>query len=600
MKNFYSILGMSLISAATFAQTANVAQMANAQIKNGAKAGLGTPYMGSANRAVYLTEDFSGTFPPASWTVQSEAGSTVTNPVQRWHLEANGNPGGCASVLYFNSVNQHNESIITPGITLPSGGSYRVAFDFNTSQYWHLADGILGGAFDNVDITVNVSTDDGATWGPVLWQEDDQALGEAAYSWPWAQYIWKKAYVNLSAYAGETVKIRWNYNGMDGAQFNLDNIEVSDIPANDLVLTKHSIGPYSKYPVGQERPVTLWAHAQNRGSAAQTNVTLDVTVGGTSVGTSSPVASLAPGAQDSLTTTVDYSPSGIGVKNLVFLVEGDQTEDVPANNTVTDQIEISANVFARDKGIYDGAGWSEIVIGANQDRVKAVGVFYETVSAAQATSITVILAEQTTDGAELRGEIFDGSGSELVSIGETDVHVVQASEINEAATATPVSVKLDFFAPVDLSASGAYFVAIWGDVDTVSVAREEENLSDDVLVFAGGSINDWTALTGGGYMPMIRLNLNEGITFSVEENETSAINVFPNPASNMINVTFAEINGDVTMQMFSADGKQVFAHNANVVSNQNTTLDVSGLSAGIYTLRVVADNGTYSQKVIVK
>ncbi len=97
MKKVYLLVGMSLISAATFAQTANVAQMANAQSKNGAKAGLGTPYIGSANRAVYLTEDFSGTFPPASWTVQSETGSTTTKNIKKWHLETNGNPGGCAS-----------------------------------------------------------------------------------------------------------------------------------------------------------------------------------------------------------------------------------------------------------------------------------------------------------------------------------------------------------------------------------------------------------------------------------------------------------------------------------------------------------------------
>jgi hypothetical protein len=60
------------------------------------------------------------------------------------------------------------------------------------------------------------------------------------------------------------------------------------------------------------------------------------------------------------------------------------------------------------------------------------------------------------------------------------------------------------------------------------------------------------------------------------------------------------LSGDATLTLFSTDGKQVMNKNINVTANQNTTLDVSGLSSGIYTLRVASSNGTTSKKVIIK
>lgn len=118
----------------------------------------------------YLTQDFEGvTFPPAGWTTVSGTNSTVTTADEEWHRTTNGNPGGAAFVTYVSSVRYHDEYLISPEVTLPNSAC-RIGFDFNSSIYWHAQ--TLGGTYDNVDLKLLISTNSGASWDDIIWQED--------------------------------------------------------------------------------------------------------------------------------------------------------------------------------------------------------------------------------------------------------------------------------------------------------------------------------------------------------------------------------------------------------------------------------------------
>lgn len=73
--------------------------------------------------------------------------------------------------------------------------------------------------------------------------------------------------------------------------------------------------------------------------------------------------------------------------------------------------------------------------------------------------------------------------------------------------------------------------------------------------------------------------------------QNANINLYPNPTVNVLNV---ESNDAVSMiEIFNEIGQQV-------VSSRNTTLDLSHLTKGTYTVRVVLENGTIvTKKVIV-
>lgn len=74
-------------------------------------------------------------------------------------------------------------------------------------------------------------------------------------------------------------------------------------------------------------------------------------------------------------------------------------------------------------------------------------------------------------------------------------------------------------------------------------------------------------------------------------NGKSDVSIFPNPASSSVSIvlTSATINKAATVQLVSADGKIVLQKKVSALS-QTETLDVSGLAAGSYMIRIVTTN----------
>jgi hypothetical protein len=83
----------------------------------------------------------------------------------------------------------------------------------------------------------------------------------------------------------------------------------------------------------------------------------------------------------------------------------------------------------------------------------------------------------------------------------------------------------------------------------------------------------------------------------VEQQPTVTFNVYPNPASDVLNLecTTAE---PVQVQIFSSMGKLVYQKQNAFVNRLN--IDMSTLSAGLYTVNLTGANQTVSQKILVK
>ena len=82
---------------------------------------------------------------------------------------------------------------------------------------------------------------------------------------------------------------------------------------------------------------------------------------------------------------------------------------------------------------------------------------------------------------------------------------------------------------------------------------------------------------------------------NVEDMEKENITVYPNPASNYLNVTLA---GDeaATVQLFNLVGQQVYSETAV----NSASINVSSLKAGVYMLKVSQNGKVYTSKVVVK
>jgi hypothetical protein len=80
---------------------------------------------------------------------------------------------------------------------------------------------------------------------------------------------------------------------------------------------------------------------------------------------------------------------------------------------------------------------------------------------------------------------------------------------------------------------------------------------------------------------------------SHEEKISNNFSYFPNPVDDKL---FLEAQDVTTVEIFSTDGRMVL----NVTAFENYSIDVSQLSTGIYTLRVVTDTEIQTEKLIVK
>ncbi|MEZ5359360.1 MAG: choice-of-anchor J domain-containing protein [Candidatus Zixiibacteriota bacterium] len=165
-----------------------------------------------------------GAVPPTGWT------TVVANPYT-WEVDDYNPYEGTynATCLYDETYSgTQDEWLVSPTIDL-SGGTYALDFWWNGSYYWSVD------PYDNCELEVWISTDDGASWLVQLWGEDD--FGE------FTNWEWNNTVIDLSAFAGQsTVKFGFRYFGYDGAQLSFDAVDIYEFtpPLNWLSVTPNT------------------------------------------------------------------------------------------------------------------------------------------------------------------------------------------------------------------------------------------------------------------------------------------------------------------------------------------------------------------------
>ncbi len=95
------------------------------------------------------------------------------------------------------------------------------------------------------------------------------------------------------------------------------------------------------------------------------------------------------------------------------------------------------------------------------------------------------------------------------------------------------------------------------------------------------------------------LNPSAGIT-SVSKDEFK-LNVYPNPASDLINVSFEAKNNDYVVNVSDLTGRTVISNNySNLSGAQSITVPVNELLAGTYLVTVSTEGASYTQQVVIK
>jgi len=84
------------------------------------------------------------------------------------------------------------------------------------------------------------------------------------------------------------------------------------------------------------------------------------------------------------------------------------------------------------------------------------------------------------------------------------------------------------------------------------------------------------------------------------EGSTIAVNIFPNPARDVINISMGMmIPEEVNMQIMDATGRVVMTKVFPGINSQTVQIDMSGLANGVYTLSFATAHGKISRKVVL-
>ena len=151
-----------------------------------------------------------------------------------------------------------------------------------------------------------------------------------------------------------------------------------------------------------------------------------------------------------------------------------------------------------------------------------------------------------------------------------------------------------------------YFV---NDGDTILAQYNGTNVS----WFAAGFAGPVMAITNGVIsIPELNIEQEQNNTnylgdfdfLSVDEKEiVSDLQVFPNPATNVLNVTFSQkAPQNVSLELLDVRGRKL-KQASNIIGGAgavNYSIDINDLPAGFYLLRLSSEKGVQSRKVVVK
>jgi len=149
---------------------------------------------------------------------------------------------------------------------------------------------------------------------------------------------------------------------------------------------------------------------------------------------------------------------------------------------------------------------------------------------------------------------------------------------------------------------GTYWVSTWGDAPAAS----RWNWSTVVGAFGNEAhlidADDWFGLGATAWSPFTSLGLTStdlsfsiggtGTMVSIPEEEQITLEIYPNPALDVITITTA-VGGASQATIYDANGSLIISH-----VNPLNTIDVSELAAGVYILEVTTPDGMAQQKFI--
>jgi hypothetical protein len=548
---------------------------------------------------------------PADWTIDNsgQAGGQFG-----WTIDATGDgwydPNGINSTSGGNFAEVSNGD---PTLTTPSQ-ALGVTYTMTTAQPISLTTSgtnitlsfeQYGARFNDLQ-EIQVSTN-GTTFFSVGDNMDKPVLsaaGGAAYSNPdlktinlggiiagatqiWIRFSWTTAYPSAATNPNVWITYGWF----------IDDVKLTTNADYDLELQSNYWGTaflnYYQIPLAQVAPIDFTANVFNGGTSSMTNTKLNVDINSGAWTGSSPAATIASLASDSLVVSTQFTPNSAATAtyNVVRTLTSDNPDDIPTNNSFAPITFATTNyVYARDNNVTTGAGSTS----NGADGFEA-GNLFDIFTDQTLTSIIVKLAgggNGTAIGTEIFAKIYsiDPNTGDFLYEGESDPYIVVAGNTN-------TNLNLPLNSPVNLIAGNTYLAVVGSFGTGLKIANA--GISDPQTSFFLDMLDGtWYYQTS---TPYVRLNFDP--SGSISEDEAISAVVYPNPTEGETSIRYNLMsNSDVTIEVKDMAGKTIqTVSKFNQASGMNElTFNTSNFASGVYYISVNTENGSTTKKFIKK
>jgi hypothetical protein len=324
----------------------------------------------------------------------------------------------------FMAANWQSENVwaYSQGIRLTAGTAY-------IARFYYLAPGST--AYEQTDnFAVYIAQEPTAT---AMLASADTILhhfGKRTVTWTLAEKIFTPT-ITGTYYFG------FNKTTPGGEYVAIDNVSIVEMTDNNLIINPKF--PYTQVPKSQ---FPASATATNTGALPQTNVKLSATLNGAVIGTSIPIASLAPGATSETMTVSTTTEIPEGSNTLILAVSSDAANE-GTESTASFTFTGTTNVFAVDA------------------LTEPTAVGYGGTSTITFANVFEVTKQTTFTGSQLLFSTQAGTQAYTVSIyrmtGTLSTEAIPLAA--KSANRTPGEVILDFDHPVTLM-PGYYALAL--------------------------------------------------------------------------------------------------------------------------------------------
>lgn len=502
----------------------------------------------------------------------------------------------------FDGVNgaSTNAYLISPVIDLSGVGTPYLKVEFD--QYFQ--------EFQLDTTFVGVSTDGGATWNEALINEE---VGRDGRPNP------ELVDVDITEWVAadpSNVRIRFRYVATWDYGWQVDNIAIRELPANDMAILRASstafdyentgfgFMDYSVYPQAEVTAMVPSAVIKNKGYLDQTGVELTVSVegpDGPEQTTQSASSTYAPTTEATLIADA-FTPSGvIGNYTMTFSIEQNESDEVPANNTIVKTFAVSQNIYAHD----DGATQSFLSQGVDTETEPyEMGHHFALVNDGQLIGVQVAVHETTPVGTMVHGALYnpsDAVGEHPSLIEFTNDYEVTEADLNGPGDANFITML--FGSPQTLVAGQVYLLmaGTYDGEDGLTFAYSGSSEAQISIIHYPDLSEDFEFYVTR--TPMVRMVLAGGVGLDEHAHNGVALtgNV-PNPFSTTTTIDFELRNTEnATLLIHDISGKEVMVQplGQRTAGENRYVLDAAHLAPGIYTYTVQTPSARTSKRMVV-